>query len=88
VDIATVDLNFRPIYAFEYEWAAKNKRAVIEFDPLTGEMHVGGKTWSDQIKSLVNRDLLFDITADAFGTIVPGGSIAVKLVKAVVDRKK
>ena len=88
VDIQTIDLNFRPIYAFEYEWTSKNKRAVIEFDPLTGEMHTGGKTWSDQIKSLVTRDLIFDITADAFGTIVPGGSIAVKLVKAVVDRRK
>ena len=88
VDIETVDLNFRPIYAFEYEWAAKNKRVIIEFDPLTGEMHTGGKRWSDQIKSMVTRDLIFDITADAFGTLVPGGSIAVKLVKAVVDRKK
>ena len=88
VDIQTIHLNFRPIYAFEYEWAAKNKHAVIEFDPLTGEMQSGGKRWSDQIKSLVNRDLIFDITADAFGTLVPGGSIAVKLVKAVVDRKK
>ena len=88
VDIQTIDLNFRPIYAFEYEWASKNKRVVIEFDPLTGEMHTGGKRWSDQIKSLVTRDLIFDITADAFGTIVPGGSIAVKLVKAVVDRRK
>jgi hypothetical protein len=88
VDVETIDLNFRPIYAFEYEWVSKNKRAVIEFDPLTGEMHTGGKTWSDQIKSMVTRDLIFDITADAFGTIVPGGSIAVKLVKAVVDRKK
>ena len=88
VDVETIDLNFRPMYAFEYEWAAKNKRVVIEFDPLTGEMHSGGKRWSDQIKSMVTRDLIFDITADAFGTIVPGGSIAVKLVKAVVDRKK
>ena len=88
VDVETIDLNFRPIYAFEYEWAAKNKRVVIEFDPLTGEMHSGGKKWSDQIKSMVTRDLIFDITADAFGTLVPGGSIAVKLVKAVVDRKK
>ncbi|HET9908439.1 MAG TPA: hypothetical protein VFQ23_17450 [Anaerolineales bacterium] len=88
VDVETIDLNFRPIYAFEYEWAAKNKRVVIEFDPLTGELHTGGKRWSDQIKSMVTRDLIFDITADAFGTIVPGGSIAVKLVKAVVDRKK
>ena len=88
VDIETIDLNFRPIYAFEYEWTTKKKKVVIEFDPLTGEMHTGGKRWSDQIKGLLTRDLLFDVTADAFGTIVPGGSIAVKLVKAVVDRKK
>ena len=88
LNIETVDLNFRPVYAFEYEWAAKNKRVVIEFDPLTGEMHTGGKRWSDQIKGMLTRDLIFDITADAFGTVVPGGSIAVKLVKAVVDRNK
>ena len=88
VDISTVDLNFRPMYAFEYEWASKGKRVVIEFDPITGEMRTGGKKWSDQIKGILTRDLLFDVTADAFGTIVPGGSIAVKLVKAVVDRKK
>jgi hypothetical protein len=88
VDISTVDLNFRPVYVFEYEWAAKNKRVVIEFDPITGEMRTGGKKLSDQIKGVLTRDFLFDVTADAFGTIVPGGSIAVKLVKAVVDRKK
>jgi hypothetical protein len=88
VDISTVDLNFRPVYAFEYEWASKSKRVVIEFDPITGEMRTGGKKLSDQIKGILTRDLLFDVTADAFGTLVPGGSIAVKLVKAVVDRKK
>ena len=88
IDIETVDLNFRPVYAFEYEWSAKNKNVVIEFDPLTGDMHMGGKKLSDQIKGILTRDLLFDVTADAFGTLVPGGSIAVKLVKAVVDRKK
>lgn len=88
VDISTVDLNFRPMYAFEYEWASKGKRVVIEFDPIIGEMRTGGKKLSDQIKGVLTRDFIFDITADAFGTIVPGGSIAVKLVKAVVDRKK
>ena len=88
VDIGTVDLNFRPMYAFEYEWTSKNKRVVIEFDPIIGEMRTGGKKLSDQIKGVLTRDFLFDVTADAFGTIVPGGSIAVKLVKAVVDRKK
>jgi hypothetical protein len=86
VDVETIDLNFRPVYAFEYEWAAKNKKAVVEFDALTGEMNTGGKRWSDQIKGMVTRDLLFDVTADAVGMIVPGGGIAVKLVKAVVDR--
>ena len=88
VDVETIDLNFRPVYAFEYEWAAKNKRAVVEFDALTGEARAGGKKWSDQIKGLVSRDLIFDVTADAVSMLVPGGGIAVKLVKAVVDRGK
>ena len=43
---------------------------------------------NDQIKDMLTRDLIFDGTADAVGLIFPGGSIAVKLVKAVVDRKK
>jgi hypothetical protein len=88
VQVETVELNFRPVYALEYEWAAKAKRAIVEFDALTGEMAGGGKKLSAQIKGMVNRDLLFDITADAAGMLVPGGSIAVKLVKAVVDRSK
>lgn len=86
VDVEAIELNFRPVYAFEYEWATKGKRVVLEFDALTGEMHSGGKKLSDQIKSIITRDLLFDVTADAAGMLVPGGSIAVKLVKAVVDR--
>ncbi len=88
VDVETIDLYFRPVYAFEYEWAAKNKKVIVEYDGMTGETRTGGKKLQDQIKSLVTRDLLFDVTADAIGMIVPGGSIAVKLVKAVVDRGK
>ncbi len=88
VEVEVMDVNFRPVYAFEYEWAAKGKRMVIEFDALTGDIHGGGKKWNDQIKGMLTRDLLFDVTADAVGMIVPGGGIAVKLVKAVVDRGK
>ncbi len=88
VDIETIELNFRPVYALEYEWSSKGKRVVVEFDALLGEMHSGGKKWSDQIKGIISRDLFFDVTADAVRMLVPGGSIAVKLVKAVVDRKK
>jgi hypothetical protein len=88
VDVTVLDLSFRPVYAMEYVWTAKGKRVVLEFDALTGDAHSGGKKLSDQIKSIVSRDLIFDVTADAVGMVVPGGSIAVKLVKAVVDRGK
>ena len=88
VDIETIELNFRPVYALEYEWSTKGKRVIVEFDALLGDMRSGGKKWSDQIKGIITRDLFFDVTADAVGMLVPGGSIAVKLVKAVVDRKK
>ena len=83
-----LDINFRPVYALEYEWVTKGKRVVLEFDGLTGEVHTGGKKLSDHIKGVVTSDLIFDVTADAVGLLVPGGSIAVKLVKAVVDRGK
>ncbi len=88
VDVEMIDLYFRPVYAFEYDWPAKGKRVIVEYDALINDIHGGGKKWHDQIKSVVTRDLLFDVTADAVGMIVPGGSIAVKLVKAVVDRGK
>lgn len=88
VDVEVIELNFRPVYALEYEWANKGKRVVIEFDALLGDIRTGGRKWSDQIKGILTRDLFFDVTADAVGMIVPGGSIAVKLVKAVVDRGK
>ena len=88
VDVENIDLYFRPVYAFEYHWPAKNKRVVVEYDALTGDFEAGGKKLGDQIRGMLTRDLLFDVTADAVGMIVPGGSIAVKLVKAVVDRGK
>ena len=87
ITLEKIDLNFRPVYAMEYEWAVKSKRVILEFDAITGDIHTGGKKLSDQMKNVVTRDLIFDVTADAVGMLVPGGSIAVKLVKAVVDRK-
>jgi hypothetical protein len=51
-------------------------------------VRTGGKTWGDQFKELISSDLLFDVTADAAGMLLPGGSIAVRFVKAVVERGK
>ncbi len=88
LDVELLDINFRPVYAFEYNWAAKNKQVVIEFDALTGDIMGGGKKMGSQVRGMLTRDLVFDVTADAVGMFVPGGSIAVKLVKAAIDREK
>ncbi|MFZ5824495.1 MAG: hypothetical protein ACOY94_09215 [Bacillota bacterium] len=87
VDIDMVDLYFRPVYAFEFEWAAKSKQVVVEFDGITGEMRTG-KAFKDQLRSVLNPALMFDLGADAVDLVVPGAGIAMKLVRAVVDRKK
>jgi hypothetical protein len=88
LEVEALEINFRPVYAFEYNWAAKNKVVVVEFDALTGDMQGGGKKAGSQMKGMLSRDLVFDVTADAVGMFVPGGSIAVKLVKAAIDRPK
>jgi hypothetical protein len=88
LNVEVLDINFRPIYALEYNWVTKNKRVVIEFDALTGDVRSGGKKMNTQVKGMITRDLIFDVTADAAGILVPGGSIAVKLVKAAIDRSK
>lgn len=78
-------LYFRPVYAFEYNWISKGKKATLECDGLTGDLKQGGRTFKDQMKKLLHRDLLFDLSADVAGTFIPGGSIVVKLAKAAVD---
>ena len=88
VDLEAIELNFRPVYAFEYEWVGKNKKVVVEFDAVIGDLRTGGKKWGGQIKEILTPDFLFDVTGDAVGLIVPGGGIAVKFVKAVVKRGK
>jgi hypothetical protein len=39
-----------------------------------------------QISRVITRDALFDIGADTGGLLVPGGSIAVKVARAAIDR--
>lgn len=85
LEMEAIDLYFRPVYAFEYHWAAKGKRTVIEVDGISGDVRQGGSTLTQQLKRMLNRDVLFDISADAIGTFVPGGGIVVKLTKAALD---
>lgn len=84
VDIKTVALYFRPVYAFEYKWEVKGKTAVAEFDGLTGEMTAGGVTLRQQVEKVLNRDFIFDIGTMSADILMPGSGIAVRLAKEVV----
>jgi len=86
VTLEATDLYYRPVWAFEFTWQGKGKQGIVEIDSLTGQARQG-KALVGSIKSMLSRDLLFDVGADTVGLFVPGGSIAVKLAKAAIDKK-
>ncbi|MBU0495684.1 MAG: hypothetical protein KKA73_06705 [Chloroflexi bacterium] len=88
VRVDQVHLYYRPIYAFEYYWEAKERYAIVELDGLTGDRHEGGQMVRQQLQGMLNKELLFDIGVDTVDLIVPGGGIAMKLARVVVDASK
>jgi hypothetical protein len=87
VEVSTVDLYYRPVYAFKYAWASKNKEAIIEVDGLTGEFSTGTRVFTEYLGKVLDQNFLFDVGADAVGMLVPGGSIAVKAAKKYIDSR-
>jgi hypothetical protein len=83
--LETTDLVYRPIWAFEFHWRPKEKRGVVEIDAVTGAVRSGGSL-IPQLGRVITRDALFDIGADTVGLLVPGGSIAVKVARAALDK--
>ena len=79
------DLYYRPIWAFEFHWTPKDRSGVLEIDALTGAVRQAASLTSHMTR-LISRDALFDIGADTVGLLVPGGSIAVKVARAALDR--
>lgn len=79
IDIDYIYLYYRPVYAFEYHWTTRDKRAVWEFDAITGDVRTEGGQIKRQVNAVLANDALFDVGSDAIGTIVPGGGVAVKL---------
>jgi hypothetical protein len=71
--------------AFEFHWRPKDKRGVVEIDAATGAFRQGGSLLP-QIGRVITRDALFDIGADTIGLLIPGGSIAVKVARAALDK--
>jgi hypothetical protein len=83
--LETTDLIYRPVWAFEFHWRPKDRRGVIEIDGVTGSVRQGAGLMSG-LPRLVSREALFDIGADTVGLLVPGGSIAVKVARAALDK--
>ena len=78
VDIESLTLFYRPVYAFQFAW--KDKAGVIEIDGLSGRVNKEGNMLGGAVRALGNRDALFDLGADFAGLVVPGGTIVVKLI--------
>ena len=88
IEITCIDLYYRPVYSFQFLWKSKNKKAILEVDGVTGETSAGTRTFSEYLGKALDRDFLFDIGADAAGMFIPGGSIAVKAAKKIIDNKR
>ena len=78
MDIESLALFYRPVYAFQFVW--KDKTGVIEIDGLSGRINKEGDMLGGAVRALGNRDALFDLGADFAGLVVPGGTIVVKLI--------
>ena len=79
IDVAEVTLYYHPIVAIEYLWKAKDKKQVVEFDGLTGEIKPESGEIKKKVVRVLENDVLFDIGADAVGTVFPGVNVAIKL---------
>ena len=83
--LENTDLYYRPMWAFEFHWRPKDKHGFVEVDAVTGQTHEAGALMP-QLTKMVSREALFDIGADTVGLLVPGGSIAVKVARAAIDK--
>lgn len=79
IDVTQVALYYRPVFAVEYCWQAKDKKQVLEFDGLTGEVKMENGELKKKVVNVLENDALFDIGADVAGTLFPGVNVAVKL---------
>ena len=88
VEVSSIALFFRPVYAFEYLWRSKSKTQSLEIDGVTGESKTTSTTVGSRVSRRLSKELLFDIGADAVDLLVPGGGIAMKVGRAVIRRQE
>jgi hypothetical protein len=87
VEVSTIDLYYRPVYAYQFHWKSKNKDGILQIDAVTGTITSDSKIFREYLGKVLDQDFLFDIGADAAGMIIPGGSIAVKAARKYMNHK-
>lgn len=88
VEVAAIELWYRPVYAFQFSWKTKGKDGILEIDGVTGDISSGNRIFREYLGKVLDQDFLFDIGADAAGMFIPGGSIAVKAARKYMGAKK
>jgi hypothetical protein len=83
VRVETIDLYYRPVYAFRYRW--QGKEAVIEFDALTGEARPGGATFEQYLGKVLEPKFLLDVGVETANIFFPGATLAKLVVQKGVD---
>ena len=83
VRVETIDLYYRPVYAFRYRWQAKE--AVIEFDALTGEAKPGGATFEQYLGKVLEPKFLLDVGVETANIFFPGANLAKLVVQKGVE---
>ena len=78
LEVESITLYYRPIYAFDFLW--KGKHGVIEVDGLNGLINREGRMLSNMMRSLGSRDTLFDLGVEIASSLVPGGGVLLRIV--------
>jgi hypothetical protein len=86
VRLESVDLYYRPVYAFRYR--RQGKEAVVEFDAITGVAKPGGATFETYLGKLLEPEFLFDVTVETANVFFPGATLARVLVKKGLEYRR
>ncbi|HEY9084618.1 MAG TPA: hypothetical protein VIN40_01550 [Candidatus Tyrphobacter sp.] len=88
VNVECIDLHLRPTFGFKYDWTAKGKSAEIAVDAITGDLQTEPPAAIAAVGKLLKPETLFDLGAETLNLVVPGGAIALKVAKAIAEKRK
>jgi hypothetical protein len=86
VRLETVDLYYRPVFAFRYRRAGKE--AVVEVDGISGVARAGGATFERYLGKMLDPAFLFDVTVETANIFLPGATLVKVLVNKGLEFRK